>query len=160
MYYSLTVFSHLGWITPVKKQSCGSCTAFATNAAAEAALVKAGASATNMDISEQWLLNCSPYGSGCNGAWPTSYTKWVPMQGVLMHESDYPYTGTADKNNCQDGPYWNPGYKIDNFFHKNGCTDEEMMMQIMTYGSVVQTLVVENGFGNYNSGVFNGCAAR
>ena len=75
-----------------------------------------------------------------------------------MHESDYPYTGTADKNNCQDGPYWNPGYKITNFIEAHECSDEDMMMQIKTYGSIVMTLVVENGFGNYNSGVFNGCA--
>ena len=136
--------------------NCGSCVAFANNAAAEAALIKAGADFDSMDISEQWLLNCSPKGSGCNGAW--TYADWIPTQGVLVHENDYPYTATSNKKNCQDGPYWNPGYKIDNFFHKNGCTDEEMMMQIMTYGSVVQTLVVENGFGNYNSGVFDGCA--
>ena len=76
-----------------------------------------------------------------------------------MHESDYPYTQPpiADKNDCQDGPYWNPGYKIDNFLHGHGCTDKEIMMNIKEHGSVVMTVSVQNGLSNYNSGVFDGC---
>ena len=143
----------------MKTQSCSSCTAFATIGAAEAALIKAGADPESMDLSEQWLLNCSPYGSGCDGAWPTDYAKWIPTQGVLMLEDDYPYTASSDKTSCKDGPYWNPGYKIDNFIHKNDCTDEEIMMQIKEHGSVVMTVVAgENGFSNDGGqGVFNGC---
>ena len=78
-----------------------------------------------------------------------------------MHEMDYPYTDPpiANKDDCQDGPYLNPGYKIDNFIHKNDCTDEEIMMQIKEHGSVVMTVVSqENGFTNDGGqGVFNGC---
>ena len=56
----LTKTKHLGWMTSVKYQdSCGSCTAFATNAAAETALIKAGADLASMDLSEQWPLNCA-----------------------------------------------------------------------------------------------------
>jgi C1A family cysteine protease len=153
------LFLHLGWISSVKSQAgCGSCTAFATAAAAEAALIKAGADQMSTDLSEQWLLNCSPYGGGCNGAWPDAYSKWIPTRGVLMQEKDYPYTQPpiSNKEDCQDGPYWNPGYKIDNFVHGYDCTDKEIMMQIKEYGSVVMTLRVEGGFGNYKSGVF-GC---
>jgi C1A family cysteine protease len=151
---------HLGWITSVKhQQGCGSCTAFATNAAAEAALIKAGADFDSMDISEQWLLNCSPYGSGCCGAWPKAYAQWVSTRGVLMMEGDYPYTQSSNKKNCQDGPYLNPGYKIDNYIHKNGCTDKEIMMQIKEHGSAVMTIQAsEGGFMNDNGqGVFDGC---
>ena len=139
------------------QRSCGSCTAFATNAAAEAALIKAGADWGSMDLSEQWLLNCSPYGSGCDGAWPDAYAKWLPTRGVLMHEDDYLYTISANKDDCKDGPYWNPGYKIKNFLHANDCSDKMIMMLIKEYGSVVMTLLVEGGFKNYNSGVFSGC---
>jgi hypothetical protein len=133
-------------------------------------LIKAGADLDSMDLSEQWLLNCSPSSTstsvdghyvggnhGCNGAWPDAYGKWLPTRGVLMHEDDYPYTNSANKDDCKDGPYWNPGYKIDNFLHANDCTDKEIKMQIKEYGSVVMTLVVEGGFNHYNSGVFNGC---
>ena len=145
-------------MTSVKYQdSCGSCTAFATNAAAETALIKAGADWNSMDLSEQWLLNCSPYGRGCGGAWPEDYAKWLPTRGVLMHEKDYMYTNSANKDDCKDGPYWNPGYKIDNFIQGSDCTDKEIMMQIKEYGSSILTLRVEGGFGQYKSGVFDGC---
>ena len=137
------------------QQSCGSCTAFATSAAAEAALIKAGADWGSMDLSEQWLLNCSPYGSGCKGAWPEAYAKWLPTRGVLMQEKDYMYTSSSNKDDCKDGPYWNPGYKIDNFIQGNDCTDKEIMMQIKEYGSVGMTVTVEDDFENYNSGVFS-----
>ena len=126
-------------------------------------MIKAGADLDSTDLSEQWLLNCSPYGDGnygCDGAVPKSYAKWLPTPGVLMHEDDYPYTsgtsGSENKDDCKDGPYWNPGYKIDNFIQGHDCTDKEIMMQIKEYGSVVMTLRVEGGFNNYKSGVF-GC---
>ena len=150
-------FSHLGWISSVKNQAgCGSCAAFAAAAGAEAALIKAGADQLSTDLSEQWLLNCSPYGHGCGGAWPEDYAKWLPTRGVLMHEKDYLYTNSANKDDCKDGPYWNPGYKIDNFIQGSDCTDKEIMMQIKKYGSVGMAVTVEDGFGNYKSGVF-GC---
>ena len=41
---------------------CGSCAAFASTAAFETCNLKAGASAGDMDLSEQWLLNCG-YGT-------------------------------------------------------------------------------------------------
>ena len=76
-----------------------------------------------------------------------------------MHEMDYPYTDPpiANKDDCQDGPYWSPGYKIVNFVAGFDWTDEEIMMQIKEYGSVVMTLRVEGGFMDYESGIFDGC---
>lgn len=65
-------------VTPVKFQRrCGSCWAFAANAAIESAwLIKRGykASKTNPDLSEQHLVNCAyvefgdPQNKGCSGA--------------------------------------------------------------------------------------------
>ena len=143
--------------------NCGSCVAFATVGAIEATLIKVGADPDSLNLSEQWLLDCSPYGGGCAGSGDNAYSKWIPTRGVLMHEDDYPYTATADKDICAfsasrpDLQYWSPGYKIDNSIWKWKCTDEEIMMQMMQYGSVMMTVMVENGFGNYKSGVFDGC---
>ena len=78
-----------------------------------------------------------------------------------MHEMDYPYTDPpiANKDDCQDGPYWNPGYKIDNFVAGFYWTDKEIMMQIKEHGSAVMTIQAsEGGFMNDNGqGVFAGC---
>ena len=124
-------------------------------------MIKAGADLDSMDLSEQWLLNCSPDGMDCDCAWPKHYAMWLPTPGVLMHEDDFPYTSgisdSANKEDCKDGPYWNPGYKIDNFIQGHDCTDKEIMMQIKEYGSVVMVVNVEGGFNDYKSGVFDGC---
>ena len=149
---------HLGWISSVKDQgNCGSCVAFATVGAIEATLIKVGADPDSLNLSEQWLLDCSPYGKGCKGAQPEDYAKWLPTRGVLMNEKDYLYTNSANKDDCKDGPYWNPGYKIDNFIRGHDCTDKAIMMQIKEYGSVVMVVNVEGGFKAYKSGVFDGC---
>ena len=48
-----------GWVTAVKNQgSCGSCAAFAAHAQHETTLVKAGATLSGMDLSEQHLIDC------------------------------------------------------------------------------------------------------
>ena len=60
-YYLKNCFL-LGWISSVKGQNCGSCVAFATMGALEATLIKAGADPDSVDLSEQWLLDCSPRG--------------------------------------------------------------------------------------------------
>ena len=44
----------------MKKQLCGSCVAYATMGALEAALIKAGADPDSVDLSEQWVMDCSP----------------------------------------------------------------------------------------------------
>ena len=53
-------------ITPIKNQgSCGSCWAFAATAELEA-FVKIYYG-VELDLSEQQVVSCNPYGAGCNG---------------------------------------------------------------------------------------------
>ena len=157
----------LGWISSVKGQNCGSCVAFATMGALEATLIKAGADPDSVDLSEQWLLDCSPRG-GCSGASTPVYGMWMRDHAPgLMHEDDYPvrrikpdgWTSKANKTVCPvDGPYWSPGYKIDKFIFTGGIkynSDESMMMRIMEYGSILMAIKVGKGFGGYKSGVMD-----
>ena len=71
----------LGIVTEVKNQgSCGSCAAFATTAAVEICLAKAGAELTNLDIAEQQLVDCAYDGDhacGCNGATMAVYPEFI-----------------------------------------------------------------------------------
>ena len=83
-----------------------------------------------------------------------------------MHEDDYPVRKTkpvgwiskSNKTVCPvDGPYWSPGYKIDKFIFLHASkynTDENMMMSIMEYGSIVISIVAQ-GFRAVKGGVYD-----
>ena len=110
---------HLGWVTPVKHQlSCGSCNIMATMAAAETALIKAGADLASMDLSEQWPLNCAYPFSGCAGGDAKEIANFLVSKGIVIKESDLPYEPWVKNDNnyneCKEdsSPYWNPGYKL------------------------------------------------
>ena len=106
--------------------SCGSCYIFAAFAAAETALIKAGADLKSMDLSEQWSLNCiyQDYG-GCAGGMAMNVGKFLISRGILIKESDLPYKGDARETECKEdsSPYWIPGYKLINF-HRVPSSDE------------------------------------
>ena len=85
-----------GLVTQAKDQgSCGSCAAFAAVGSFETCMLKAGASVGDLDLSEQWLLDCAyRFGQdepeydidGCEGAWPQYYAKWfVEQVQVTFH---------------------------------------------------------------------------
>ena len=48
-----------GLVTPPKNQgACGSCAAFAAHGLHETCMLKAGAPFTNLDLSEQYIIDC------------------------------------------------------------------------------------------------------
>ena len=77
-YLKLTAPSSLDWrdrgaVTAVKAQgSCGTCWSFTTVAMCESSLILKGNAWNNklyeVDLSEQYLLKCTP-GSSCNGGY-------------------------------------------------------------------------------------------
>ena len=108
--------------------SCGSCHIFATMAAAETALIKAGADPDSMDLSEQWLLNCLYSYSGCAGGMAKDVAQFLISRGILIKESDLPYEpyGYGPYSECKEdsSPYWNPGYKLIDYERGPPCSDE------------------------------------
>merc|ERR1712213_189216 len=119
-----------GWVTPVRDQgSCGSCAAFATGAAMEICLAKAGAPTNGLNIAEQQLLDCA-YGqggaNGCNGAGLSSYPNFIAGKQV-NHENSYPYMDSSSTYQCASKPYWNPGAKIDNKYVDYNCNEDKIM---------------------------------
>ena len=81
-----------GRVSPVKNQgSCGSCWAFAADAALESAYsIYKGIK--NLDLSEQELVDCSrSYGNGgCNGGWMHQAYNYILAKKVNL-EYKYPY---------------------------------------------------------------------
>jgi PKD repeat protein len=59
------------WTTPAKDQgNCGSCWAFSGISTMEAAInIASGYPDTDIDLSEQYILSCLPYGGSCSGGW-------------------------------------------------------------------------------------------
>ena len=79
----------LGGITPVKNQAqCGSCWAFAATAEMEA-FVKIYYG-VELDLSEQQVVSCNPYGAGCDGGWATA-AYYIFQQRGAVQENCHPY---------------------------------------------------------------------
>lgn len=78
-----------GGVTPVQNQgSCGSCWAFAATAELEAhMLIKYGKS---LNLSEQQVVSCNPYGAGCDGGWASAAYNVFQTTGAVL-EDCHPY---------------------------------------------------------------------
>ena len=81
-----------GYVSPVKDQaSCGSCWAFSTVANLEGQYYKG--KGVMKTFSEQMLVDCDTYDSGCNGGLMEYTFTWLQENGGIMTDTDYPYEG-------------------------------------------------------------------
>ena len=79
-----------GYVSPVKDQSsCGSCWAFSTVANLEGLYFKEKGEMKT--FSEQMLVDCDTYDSGCNGGLMENTFDWLKENGGIMTDIDYPY---------------------------------------------------------------------
>ena len=99
----------------------------------ETHLIKAGASSPNMDLSEQYLVDCaySEAGAfGCDGASLQVYTNWLAQNGGLTPlETSYPYLDTAPKLNCDTASTvdkYDSGYKISAVEYTYSCSEDTL----------------------------------
>ena len=88
-----------GLVGPVKDQGqCGSCWAFTTVANLEGLYYKA--KGVMVQMSEQMLVDCDTYDSGCNGGLMERAFTWISENGgSIMKQADYPYK--AIKSTCK-----------------------------------------------------------
>merc|ERR1712042_418054 len=159
--------TELGLVTPVRNQkSCGSCAAFAAHGMHETCLRKVGIPMEGLDLSEQYLLDCGYNGrsmNACNGAVPHAYSQWLAKNGGLSaHEGKYPYLNQYPLKNCDKakGLEWKSGAKVDEALYSYSSNEKKLKQMLVKYGAVLVALwASDRGFGNYKSGVFDGCTS-
>ena len=115
-----------GAVGPVKDQmACGSCWAFSTVGNLEG--LYAIEKGTYVAFSEQMLVDCDTYDSGCNGGLMENAFTYLADVGGIMKEEDYPYTGYD--GSCQADPskfvdMTITGYKL--FCDFEACDENDM----------------------------------
>lgn len=145
---------------PIAKNQggCGSCWAFATVGPLEC-LIKLKSDIT-VNLSEQWIVSCNPYGYDCEGGFtvPQMFrTTGDPCggNGAVM-ESEFPYIEANGTCNCPyEHFYWIESYA-------NVSNDIPSLKQaIYEYGPIMVSVYAdEDVWPSYNGGVFNACAGN
>jgi C1A family cysteine protease len=95
------------WMTPVRNQErCGSCWAFAALAVVEAQYnIQNGDPDLDLDLSEQWLIDCDAHSVGCaGGGTEQALEGYLQDEGVPVESCD-PFLGGDDVclPDCRDG---------------------------------------------------------
>ena len=146
---------YIGYYSSVKNQGpCGGAWAIGMAGAVEGLMLKTMGSA--VDISDQWLIDCNPWGWGCTGGF-VDYSMFV-TEGAPA-ESCYPYAGQDQPCN----PSCPPLYFIYDWDWVTGPYDlppvEDIKQAITGYGSVTAGVYVNTAFLAYSGGVFNNCTS-
>ena len=111
-----------GWVGPPKHQrSCGSCVVFTNVGLIETCIARTICTefpdqCRVPDLSEQQALECGynpPDVTGCSGAVPDAYVKWIIERGGYMaDETELPYDPEKLTQECPDLQEDEPGVAI------------------------------------------------
>lgn len=134
--------------TPVKNQAdCGSCWAFAATAEMESKIRIYYHEL--LDLSEQQIVSCNPYGSGCNGGWAgAAYYIFMHVGGIL--EGCMPYEA-SDAVPCSQDQYLK-FTDIDNWVSVMNNLDQ-IKTAIYTNGPVCTSVDANDAWDGYSGGV-------
>jgi PKD repeat protein/rhodanese-related sulfurtransferase len=161
------------WTSPAKDQaSCGSCWAFSAMSIMESSInIASGYPDTDMDLSEQYILSCLPYGGSCGGGWTDDCLASIistdsgignGINGVPL-ETCMPYQA-VDYIPCDDKcPNWNyvnlsnngvlwqlQNWGANHNFDGDDPDDRAIVKGwILDYGTVSASMYATSGFSNY-----------
>jgi inhibitor of cysteine peptidase len=112
---------------------------------------------TNEDMSEQWLVDCNPWGWDCDGGF-INFNMFI-TEGAPS-EACYPYYGD-DYLPCNTScPHLYFIYDWDWVYAPYVVAPvDDIKQAIMQYGSVAVGVYVSSYFQAYHSGVFNHCTS-
>jgi len=138
----------LGGTTPVKNQGdCGSCWAFAATGEMESKIRIYYH--LSLDLSEQQVVSCNPYGSDCNGGWAgAAYYVFQHFGGVL--EACMPYEGSSAVPCTQDE--YLKFADLDNWINVMNNVDQ-IKTAIQNNGPVCTAVDANGAWDGYSGGV-------
>ena len=144
------------YVTPIRNQGqCGSCYAFASMAMLESRLLIAF-NVTQKIFSPQDVVSCSEYSQGCEGGFPYLIAGKYAEDFGVVEDSCYPYL--AHDTKCEEMPgctrYRAMKYEYVGGYFGN-CNEEEIMMNLATYGPVAVAFEVTSEFQMYKRGIFH-----
>ncbi|MCK5055675.1 MAG: hypothetical protein KAT34_03415 [Candidatus Aminicenantes bacterium] len=148
--------SYTGYCGVVLNQgSCGGAWAITAVSLLESAILKKDGIV--VDLSEQQLISCNPWGWGCNGG---SWANDLLVSPGAALEACFPYVAmdVPCDTSCPTP------YQVQSWAFVNGSNNvpsvEAIKEAIYTYGSVQVGIYVDSWFQVYTSGVFNKCTKR
>ncbi len=144
---------YIGYYTPAKYQGgCGSCWAFCMASAVEGLFVKT--MGTEENLSEQWLLDCNPWGWDCGGGF-INFNMFISEGSPT--ETCYPYV--AYQHSCWTTcPHLYFIYDWDWVLNPYVIPPiEDIKQAIMEYGSVAVGVRATAYMQAYTGGIFDRC---
>uniref|UniRef100_A0A7N0SY76 Uncharacterized protein n=1 Tax=Kalanchoe fedtschenkoi TaxID=63787 RepID=A0A7N0SY76_KALFE len=144
-----------GAVTGVKDQGlCRSSWAFAVVAAVEGLNELNGTSGELVSLSEQELVDCDNYDSGCGGGYLDTAYLWITENNGLNTEEAYPYRG--EDGPCDMNTSSHAAATISGYLRVLPRSDEKALEQIVAIQPVTVGISVSEDFTNYLEGVFTG----
>jgi len=140
-------------VGPIRNQGqCGACWAFATVETFEDRLCVAGKSTPLVARSAQYLLDCAPNQSGCNGGYPSYAWQYLVSNGAPS-ESCYGYSALKKScpAKCANGAALNNVKASTVVTYKSVAA---VKSDLQTYGPVSTWMAVYQDFYYYKSGVY------
>ncbi|CAK1590710.1 unnamed protein product [Parnassius mnemosyne] len=149
-----------GIISSIKNQGdCGSCWAFATTAAIEAAISKSNGG-RNIDLSEQSLVDCSwskrtsikfKSNHGCDGGFLDKTFKYVTLHGIPTQREYGPYL--AQDGYCKMKNMTNI-YNIKGFAKVPSLSETALKAILYKFGPVAVVINSDSSMLYYSSGIY------
>ena len=137
-----------GGLTSVKNQGdCGSCWAFAAIGQIESHLkIYYG---QDLNLSEQQMILCNPYGADCNGGWASAVYN-VAMTYGAVHEEAIPYSG-GTTSSCTQSSYLPFGFVTSWHYVSNNVTQ---IKNALLEGPVCSAFNADEPFPSYGTGCY------
>ncbi|KAG2500787.1 hypothetical protein HYH03_001549 [Edaphochlamys debaryana] len=153
-----------GKMSPIRDQgSCGSCWAFASTAAIEAAyrIGSGEPGCHSVDLSEQQLVSCvnDPRGydsQGCKGGWSGEAINYV-YKYFQKHETTWPYTGTTDvcyKSRLED-PSPGERVRLSRSYYAAHDVDQAELKSWVAVAPTVIYFCTDKAWHLYSGGVYS-----